>query len=262
MRWVEVNGVSLRYRRTGQGRSTIVLLHEIGGTLESYDDVSDLLSGDFDVLRYDMRGAGLSEKPRIRLVLQDLVEDLAALMDNQGIEAAVIAGCAIGATVALAFAAQYPGRTYSVLAMAPAAGLDAERKPLAILRAQEIEQTGQRHTIDSRLNKSYPPELRTDARRFEQLRLRRLGADPFGTGAMLRMLAELDFRPVLSQVNVPVLVVAGEMDGDRPVENVKQTADSLKTARFATLPSGHFMHVHAPEKVAAFIRSEAAAKGS
>ncbi len=60
MNWIEVNGTSLRYEVTGAGPSTLVLIHEMGGTLDSWDQVLPALNASRRVVRYDTRGAGLS----------------------------------------------------------------------------------------------------------------------------------------------------------------------------------------------------------
>ena len=46
MNFTEVNGTALRYDLDGNGLSTLVLIHEMGGTLESWDLVAPLLSGE------------------------------------------------------------------------------------------------------------------------------------------------------------------------------------------------------------------------
>jgi pimeloyl-ACP methyl ester carboxylesterase len=65
---MEVNGTALRYDLTadvtGASASTLVLIHEMGGTLESWDAALPLLAGRRRALRYDTRGAGLSQKIR------------------------------------------------------------------------------------------------------------------------------------------------------------------------------------------------------
>ena len=64
MPFIEVNGAALRYDLTSAGPKTLVLVHEMGGTLESWEWVLPALSRGRRVLRYDTRGAGLSEKIR------------------------------------------------------------------------------------------------------------------------------------------------------------------------------------------------------
>jgi pimeloyl-ACP methyl ester carboxylesterase len=64
MGFIEVNGAALRSDLVGSGAATLVLIHEMGGTLESWDLVLPNLSAQRRVLRYDTRGAGLSQKVR------------------------------------------------------------------------------------------------------------------------------------------------------------------------------------------------------
>ena len=63
MPWLDANGISIHYQLAGEGPS-LVLLHEMGGTLDSWDGLFSALGQRFRVLRYDQRGSGLSEKVR------------------------------------------------------------------------------------------------------------------------------------------------------------------------------------------------------
>jgi len=62
MEWVETNGVVLRYELSGAGRVPLLLIHELGGSLEFWDPVLPAFQQAFRVLRYDLRGFGMSEK--------------------------------------------------------------------------------------------------------------------------------------------------------------------------------------------------------
>jgi 3-oxoadipate enol-lactonase len=44
MQWIDVNGVSLRYELAGSGAKNIVLVHEMGGSLETWDDMFPTLA--------------------------------------------------------------------------------------------------------------------------------------------------------------------------------------------------------------------------
>src|SRR5579864_9100057 len=81
MNWIEVNGTSLRYELSGSGPSTLVLIHEMGGTLDSWQQGLGALNNDRQVLRYDTRGAGLSEKIGGTITWNDMADDLKALLD-------------------------------------------------------------------------------------------------------------------------------------------------------------------------------------
>ena len=93
--------VSLHYRVCGRGPRSLVLIHELAGTLESFDRVVPPLAADFRILRADQRGAGLSEKVRAPFGLDDLVTDALALLRVAGLEPPYyVAGIASGAAIA------------------------------------------------------------------------------------------------------------------------------------------------------------------
>ncbi len=102
MNFIEVNGTALRYEMSGSGVSTLVLIHEMGGTLESWDFVLPGFAAKRKVLRYDTRGAGLSQKVRGALSIDTMTDDLMSLLDAIGIAGKVaLAGVAVGGAIAL-----------------------------------------------------------------------------------------------------------------------------------------------------------------
>ena len=120
MDFIEANGVGLRCELSGGGDRTLVLVHEMGGSLESWDDVAPQFAKSRRVLRYDTRGAGLSQKVRGELTLDTMADDIAALLDQFGIGGKVaLAGIAVGGAVALHFAARYKERTTAVAGRQP-----------------------------------------------------------------------------------------------------------------------------------------------
>jgi 3-oxoadipate enol-lactonase len=63
-----------------------------------------------DVLLYDCRGHGRSDKPPGSQPVERHADDLADLLDAVGWEKAVVAGASMGGCISLAFAARYPQR--------------------------------------------------------------------------------------------------------------------------------------------------------
>src|ERR1700690_904302 len=105
MDFIELDGLTLRYELSGNGDRTLVLVHEMGGSLESWDDVVPRFAGSRRVLRYDTRGAGLSQKVRGELTFATMAADIAGLLDLLGIAGPVaLAGIAVGGAIALQFA--------------------------------------------------------------------------------------------------------------------------------------------------------------
>ena len=120
--FADANGVSLRYALAGRGCS-VVLLHELGGTLNSWDGVAPQLAAHFRVLRYDQRGAGLSEKVRHEFTNDMLVEDFEALAAALALSPPYhFVTVAAAATQALRFAEKYPDRVSALVLCNPAPG--------------------------------------------------------------------------------------------------------------------------------------------
>jgi 3-oxoadipate enol-lactonase len=248
MQFIEVNGVGLRYELAGSGERTVVLIHEMGGSLESWDEVVPRLAASRRVLRYDTRGAGLSEKVRGALSIDTMVDDLAALMDALGITGKVaLAGIAVGGAIALHAAARLPQRISAAVVGSPAIGIAAERRAAVLARVDAIERNGMRSVVDDSMANGYPPELRADAARFAASRARWLGNDPASFGAIYRMLADMDLQPELQRIVCPALVIAGALDGTRPPALVEPVARPIPGARYAVLETGHYAPLQTPE---------------
>lgn len=255
MDWIEVNGAVLRYETTGDGKDPIVLVHEMGGTLESFDAVMPALVRDHAILRYDQRGAGLSEKVRGEITLDALAEDLRLLIDRSGLPRPVsLVGLALGGTVAIRLATACPHLVKSLVLVSPAVRLPDAQRMLLQSRADEMEHAGIRARIDAQLAASYPEALRTDTTRFERLRAQRMTADPDSLAAWMRLLASIDIEAECASITCPSLIIAGRHDGNRPPETVAPLASVVRGARFSILDSCHFIPQHAPEAFAGEVR--------
>jgi 3-oxoadipate enol-lactonase len=254
MNFIEVNGVGLRCEVTGSGERTIVLIHEMGGSLESWDDVAPRLAASRRVLRYDTRGAGLSEKVRGALSIDTMVDDLAALLDALGITGRIaLAGVAVGGAIALHAAARLPQRISAAVVGSPAVGIAPDRRAAALARVDTIERQGMRVAVEDSMANGYAPELRRDPARFAAFRARWLGNDPASFAAIYRMLAGMDLQAELARIACPVLVLGGSLDRVRPPALAEPVAHMIPGARYQVLETGHYMSVATPELVATAI---------
>src|SRR3990170_952746 len=89
--FLEVNGVSTYVERSGQGYP-VVLIHALGTSLRSWDPVVSILSKDYEVIAYDYRGHGRSEKTGGSYSIQLLAQDLRGLLGQLGLRRVHIVG--------------------------------------------------------------------------------------------------------------------------------------------------------------------------
>ncbi len=247
MNWIEVNGTGLRYELSGSGPATLVLIHEMGGTLDSWEQGLGALNNSRQVLRYDTRGAGLSEKINRAVTWNDMADDLKALLDALHIQGKVaVAGIAVGAAVAVHFAVRYPDRAAALVLHGPATGVSAEHREQTLARAASVEAGGMRGVVETSLANSYPPVVRHNEDVFRQFRARWLANDPQSFAAINRMLAAEDISGELARIACPTLVTAGRHDSLRSPAVIEPMAKQIPGAEFLELNTGHFASIQTP----------------
>ena len=89
---ISSDGVRLAVYESGATEApTVVLVHGYPDNHSLWDEITELLAGDFHVVTYDVRGAGASEKPRDRRAyrMSQLVDDMRAVLDAKSQDRAV-----------------------------------------------------------------------------------------------------------------------------------------------------------------------------
>ena len=254
MPWKDVNCVSIHYQLAGERGPVVVLLHELGGTLDSWDGVAPGLATRVRVLRYDQRGHGLTEKVRAAFSNDDAVGDLGAMLAALALPPPYhMVAVAAASTQVLRFMERHPDQLASIVLCNPAPGVDPSRAGVLNERADLAERVGMRGVLSITLDKSYAPEL-TDRATYENYRGRYLANDPVGFALGHRMLARTNMLHLLPQIKCPTMVVAGRHDTVRPWAGTQELAGKIPGARFELIETaGHFMPTTAPAALLALL---------
>jgi 3-oxoadipate enol-lactonase len=250
--------VKLRYTVDGTAGPSLVLLHELGGSMDSWDGVVPTFEKDFRVLRYDLRGAGQSEVPANEYSVENgHLVDLLDLLKVTGLKPPYhFAGAAAGSMVAMAFALKNPEQVASITLLAAALGqTDPVRKQAFIDRSKLAMEKGMAVVTDAALTNSYPEIVRHDKARFERFRETMLKSDPRGWAYCNYALVNSKLEERLVELKVPVQFLAGKHDTLRTPAIIKELAAQVKGARYEEIDSGHFMHVQTPALVAGKLKS-------
>ena len=192
---------ALNYRLEGSGSDFLILVHEIGGSLETWSATVPALAQQFRVLRYDQRGAGNSARIAGAFRIETQVDDLRALIEGMAGQACHVAGVAIGAALAARLAARQPRLVKSLVLACPAPSVSAARVAYLQKRAGEVERSGMAATAEESLANSYPAAFRDDV--FAAYRKRFLANDPQSYAAINRAFAEFDATPDLPNIKCP-----------------------------------------------------------
>ena len=253
MPFTEANGISIHFETAGAGPS-VVLLHEMGGTLDSWDGIVPALCERFRTLRYDQRGSGLTEKVRQPITTEILVEDLAAVLQGSALAPPYHFVTVAAATMqALIYMTRHPDRIASFVFCNPFTGADPSRVAALNERAGLAEREGLRAAIPTTLDNSWPSEI-GDRAAYAAYRGRYMAHDPVCFAALNRSIAQPNVTDLGKDVRTPTMVVAGRFDKVRPPAMSEQFAKTIPGARFELIDAVHMMPAQAPGPLLALLQ--------
>lgn len=109
------NGIRIHYLEWGRGASTIVLLHGLYDSSDTWSAIAPLLAVNHRVIAPDRRGAGLSDKPVAGYDNQTLARDVYSLIVALKLRRVYLVGHSAGAGVAMTLAASAPDKLNGVV---------------------------------------------------------------------------------------------------------------------------------------------------
>jgi 3-oxoadipate enol-lactonase len=254
MQVAEVNALKVHYAESGDPAGLpLVLANSLGTDLRVWDRLLPLLPAGLRVVRYDMRGHGLTDAPGGDYWMGDLVKDAAGLIEALGLRGAVFVGLSIGGVVAQGLAAERPDLLRAVVLASTAARIGTEaswRERIATVRAKGIDAIA-----DAVLEKWFTRRFRTG--RAGELALWRhmLTRTPVeGYLGCCAAISGSDLFASNAALRLPVLALAGSDDGSTPPDLVRETAEGIPGAQFALIRgAGHILPVEQPEAMARLI---------
>jgi pyruvate dehydrogenase E2 component (dihydrolipoamide acetyltransferase) len=242
---VSVNGITLRFLKTGEGGEPVVLLHGFGGDLNNWLFNVEALSGDRAVYSLDLPGHGGSSKDVGDGDLAALCGALRGFLDSQGIEKVHLVGHSMGGLVAATVALEDPARVGS-LTLVDSAGLGEtiDREYIEGFVAAEgrrdLKPVLQRLFADESL---VTRQMVDDVLKYKRIdgvqpALRSLADHLFADGHQQHRVGD-----ALGSFSGPVLVVWGEQDQVIPVAHAEAAPAGAETK---VLPgAGHSPHMEA-----------------
>ena len=252
MPWIEANGTSFHYKLDGAG-PVVILLHELGGSSESWRAVSPLLAADRRVLAVDLRAAGRSEKPPGAFSLADVADDLEALLRVLNVDRVDVIGAALGSLVGTLLALRHSNRVGRLILCAVAPDMAGSTRAYLVERAEKVRAVGMRGVADASLANSFPESRAAERAAYRGIYL---GNDPAAYAELSLALARLEMTPSdWCAVRAPTSIVSGAHDFLWPPPVGRQVAESIPGARFTAMDdAGHFLHLQAPQSLTSLAR--------
>ncbi len=240
---------ALYYECVGHG-PRLVLAHELGGSIHSFDALTGLLQDTFTLVRYDLRGHGRSLRTTEGYDLESQISDLQGVLNEIGQPQPFwILSIAAASPMAVTLAHRSPEVAGLVMCSA-AIAMDDRRGANLCVRADEAEREGMAAIADSTLARSYPPEIRQDQTAFAKYRAMLLENTPACYAQANRALAASRTANTARELRCPVLCLAGRYDKVRPPEIIQELAASISNCEYQVLEGAHLLPYQNPRAVA------------
>ena len=247
MEKIKINNVELAYARRGNG-TPLVLLHGFPLDHHLWDDIAPLLEDRFDLILPDLRGFGESTTVDAPYNMDDYASDIAGLLDQLGIQKAVVAGHSMGGYVALAFARLYPERVRGLALISSQVLADPpDRKEGRYKSAADVAEKGISGVVETMTSK-FTSDARLQA--IARSIMEKQKPDAY-IGALKAMAERTDSTSSLSTFKFPVVVIHGEADALIPVARAGEVKAALPDSYYIELKdTGHVPMLEAAKETA------------
>jgi len=214
MPFEKVNDIQLYYELHGpENADVVVLSNGIFMSTASWGYQVAEFKKHFRVLVYDCRGMWQSEHPVGPYSMEQHAEDLAGLMDALGIEKAHIGGISYGGEISMTFALKYPQRTRSLIVSSAVSQID----PMLQVMGASWMSALHNNDADTLFEVTFPsnfsePWIAANKGIIEPSRKKYHQMDLKAAEELMLAFSKIDFTDELKKINVPTLVLVGELD--------------------------------------------------
>jgi pimeloyl-ACP methyl ester carboxylesterase len=245
-------GGELYYEIRGSG-SPIVLGHSFLCSGEMWGPQLEPLAEHHQVLNLDLRGHGKSGRATGTFGMYDLVEDVLAVLDREGVRRAVWVGLSIGGMVALRAALVAKDRVSGLILLDTHAGREtAFGKLRSLSMGAAVKAFGPRPLMPEIIRLFFGPDTRETKRPLiDEWKERFASVHIPSMLPVMRALRKRDsVLDRLGEIEVPALVIVGEQDTILPPPYSMEIAAGLTDASLVVVDkAGHLSSLEQPELV-------------
>jgi pimeloyl-ACP methyl ester carboxylesterase len=232
-----VNGININYETAGQGEP-LVMIMGLGGPLSSWKYNIPFLKKYFQVVYFDNRGIGKSDKPEGPYSARMMAEDTIGLMDHLGIKKANILGFSMGGGIALEIALNYPERMTKLILNSTSACLDENNGGTPeVLDAFKLPlRQASVRGLSLSLNDPLKRMIYIPVVKMQSLFLKE--SDLTGLRGQADSVKSYNYVDRLPTIKIPTLVIVGTKDRNVKTSSSETIAKNIPNARLVKIEGG------------------------
>jgi 3-oxoadipate enol-lactonase len=233
----------IHYALEGQsGSPVLVFSNSLGANHSMWDPQAAEFRKRFRVLRYDTRGHGQSSVTPGPYSIEQLAEDVIALLDALQLDRVHFCGLSMGGMIGMWLGVNAPERLRKLVLCNTAAKIGTSEFWNA--RIDAVQKNGMKSVASAVVERWFSPAFRKKAPATVSTTLKMLEeANPDGYAACCAAVRDFDFREQLRKIHIPALVLAGAYDPATPPADGRFLADQILGARYVELNTAHLSNI-------------------
>jgi len=245
-----INGITMAYDDNGGG-PVLLLIHGFPLCRRMWHpQIKALVSAGFRVITPDLRGFGESDTPDGPYSMDLFADDMVALLDHLGIEAAVVGGMSMGGYILFSLLERYRARVKGACFITTRANADDEAgKERRLALARDVLKFGPQMAAEAFVQLLFAEESLVERPKLVGEVYGWMTAnDSRGiAGGLLAMRERKDYTSLLTGFTLPALAIGAEGDKAAPPDNARTIAAGIPGCRLAIIPyAGHMANIENP----------------
>ncbi len=241
----------INYDEAGEGSTTIVCLHGIGGDSASFEPQLTCLSSDYRIISWNMAGYGGSESLET-VTFPALAEKLCEFLDALNIDKAHLCGQSVGGMVAMETASLFPERVASLVLIGTTSAFggrdDSFKEQFVAARLKPLDEG----LSIGDLAEKFVPEITGPIASAETVAAATasMAAVPESTYRdIIRCLVTFNRRTDIENFTMPTCLIAGEHDQNAPAKTMARMAEKIPNAEYHEISgAGHLINLEAGQE--------------
>ena len=242
------NGTKLAFEDRGAGRPAFVFVHGTSCDRSFFAPQAEHFARQHRVVSVDLRGHGESDKPSGPYPIAAYADDLAFLIEQQGLGKVVAVGHSMGGMIVLQLAAAHPNCVAAIVMVDSTVVYSPERRSLVEAVAAGIE-AGDHEPRGQWIESMLLPN--SDRHLVEKVMTVMLAAPPH-VAAVIRCALEFDGQAAAALCKVPALHLAASPPRMLPQSITERLSNVVSGC---TVGAGHFNQLEVPDQVNAMIEA-------
>jgi 3-oxoadipate enol-lactonase len=245
-----VNGIETYYEIHGkEGTPWLAFSHSLACSARMWDGQIAAFKDRYRILAYDTRGHGQSAAPKGAYTLEQMADDLRALLKHLKIEKTHYCGLSMGGMIGQTFAIKYPGVFSSLILCDTTSRYPVAAAPMWQERIRIAESQGMKPLVQPTLErwfteafrKSRPDEVAKVAAQIEKTPVP-------GYAGCCHAIPKIDETARLKEIKCPALVICGENDPGTPPAMAREIHENLPGSKLVLIPqAAHLSNIEQPE---------------